>query len=95
MAFTYILQCADETLYIGWTTDLERRLRAHESGRGARYTRGRLPVRLVYWEEHPTRRQARQREAMLRCLSRAEKLALIKGRGEDIAQHIDCATGLQ
>ena len=51
MAVVYILQCADGTLYTGWTTDLERRLQAHNSGRGARYTRGRRPVRLVYSEE--------------------------------------------
>jgi len=76
-AFTYILECADGTLYVGWTTDLERRLRAHNAGRGGRYTRGRRPVRLAYFEEHPTRQEARRREAVLRRLSRPMKLRLI------------------
>ena len=70
-AFTYILECADGTFYTGWTTNLERRLQAHNAGRGGRYTRGRRPVRLVYFEEHSTRQEAQQREAVLRRLSRA------------------------
>jgi len=76
-AFTYILECADGTLYVGWTTDLERRLRAHNAGRGGRYTRGRRPVRLAYFEEHSTRQEARRREVVLRRLPRAVKLGLI------------------
>jgi putative endonuclease len=76
-AFTYILECADGTLYVGWTTDLERRLHAHNAGRGGRYTRGRRPVRLVYSEEHSTRHEAQRREAALRRLPRAMKLKLI------------------
>lgn len=79
MPVVYILQCADGTLYTGWTMDLERRLRAHNSGQGARYTRGRRPVRLVYQEEQPTRSAAQKREAAIRRLSRAEKLKLIEG----------------
>ena len=78
MAVVYILQCADGTLYTGWTTDLERRLQAHNSGRGARYTRGRRPLRLVYREEQPTRSAAQRREAAIRRLSRADKLKLIE-----------------
>ena len=80
MAVVYILQCADGTLYTGWTTDLERRLRAHNSGQGARYTRGRRPLHLVYQEEQPTRSAAQRREAAIRRLSRADKLKLIEGR---------------
>jgi putative endonuclease len=76
-AFTYILECADGTLYVGWTTDLESRLRAHNAGRGGRYTRGRRPVRLAYSEEHSTRQEAQRREAVLRRMSRAMKLRLI------------------
>ena len=76
-AFTYILECADGTLYVGWTNDLEDRLRAHNAGRGGRYTRGRRPVRLAYFEEHSTHREARRREAALRRLSRPMKLRLI------------------
>ena len=78
MPVVYILQCADGTLYTGLTMDLERRLRAHNSGQGARYTRGRRPVRLVYQEEQPTRSAAQKREAAIRRLSRASKLRLIK-----------------
>lgn len=78
MAVVYILQCADGTLYTGWTTDLERRLHAHNSGRGARYTRGRRPVSLVYHEEQPTRSVAQKREAAIRRLSRVDKLKLIE-----------------
>ncbi len=80
MAVVYILQCADGTLYTGWTTDLERRLQAHNSGRGARYTRGRRPVRLAYREEQSDRSAAQKREAAIRRLSRADKLKLIEGR---------------
>jgi putative endonuclease len=78
VAIVYILQCADGTLYTGWTTDLERRFQAHNSGRGARYTRGRRPVRLVYHEEQPTRSAAQKREAAIRRLSRTDKLKLIE-----------------
>jgi len=80
MAVVYILECADGTLYTGWTTDLERRLRAHNSGRGARYTRGRRPVRLAYREEQSDRSAAQRREAAIRRLSRADKLKLVEGR---------------
>lgn len=78
MAVVYILQCADGTLYTGWTTDMERRLQAHNSGQGAKYTRGRRPVRLAYREEQPTRSEAQRREAAIRRLSRVEKLRLIE-----------------
>ena len=84
MAFVYLLECADGTYYTGWTTDVARRLRAHNAGRGARYTRGRRPVRLVYVEEHASRGQAQRREAALRRLSRAEKAALIASRTGEI-----------
>lgn len=83
MAVVYILRCADGTLYTGWTTDLERRLRAHNSGQGAKYTRGRRPVRLVYWEEQPNRSAAQRREAAIRRLSRARKLELIERKRND------------
>ena len=80
MAVVYILECADGTLYTGWTTDLERRLQAHNSGRGARYTRGRRPVSVAYREEQSDRSTAQRREAAIRRLSRADKLKLIEGR---------------
>ncbi len=75
--FVYILRCADDSLYTGWTTDLERRLRQHNQGRGAKYTRSRSPVTLVYAERQPNRRAAMQREYQLKQLTRAQKLALI------------------
>ncbi|MEA3346397.1 MAG: GIY-YIG nuclease family protein [Chloroflexota bacterium] len=78
MPVTYILRCSDGTLYTGWTTDLERRVAEHNAGRGARYTRGRRPVRLVYREEHPTSTEAQRRERAIKKLSRREKLALIE-----------------
>ena len=73
----YLLQCRDGTLYCGWTADIEERLAEHRSGRGARYTRSRLPVRLVYAEEWPMATDARRREAAIKKLPRPAKLALI------------------
>ena len=73
----YILRCGDGTLYTGCTNDLPRRLQAHQSGRGAKYTRSRLPVELVYWEEVPDWSAALRREAAIKHLTRSEKLALI------------------
>lgn len=77
MAYTYILRCADGTLYTGWTTNVERRLRAHLAGKASKYTRARLPVSLAYQEEHSTPRKARRREAAIRRLPRRKKLKLI------------------
>ena len=78
MNVCYMLRCADGSLYTGWTTDLERRLRTHNAGKGAKYTRSRLPVELVYREEFETRGEAMRRECQLKQLSRAEKLALLE-----------------
>lgn len=79
-AYTYILECADGTLYTGWTNDLEKRLAAHNAGQGAKYTRGRGPVRLRYYEVFADKKAALRREASLKRLSRTEKLALIEAR---------------
>ena len=87
-AYTYIVACADGSLYTGWTTDLEKRVRAHNSGAGAKYTSGRTPVRLVYFEEHPDERAARRREYALKKLSRRQKLALFQAAGPDRAVEI-------
>ncbi len=76
-AFVYIVECADKTLYTGWTTDVTRRLKAHNAGRGAKYTRERGPVHLVYVEELPDRRAAMKRELAIKSLRRAKKLELI------------------
>lgn len=78
----YILRCADGTLYTGCTNDLVRRLRAHSAGKGAKYTRSRLPVELVYRESAADKSQALRREAAIKALTRGEKLALIQGGGE-------------
>lgn len=82
MPFTYILQCADGSFYTGWTTDLEARLKVHNEGKGARYTRSRLPVQLVYWETQPGRGEAQRREASIRKLKRKQKEQLIKSFNE-------------
>jgi len=87
MPFVYILECADGTLYTGWTTDLDRRVQAHNAGRGARYTRGRRPVRLVYWEHAADRGSAMRREAAIRRLRRRDKLALIHKEQGQSASH--------
>ncbi len=78
----YILRCGDGSLYTGWTNDLEKRLRTHSEGRGAKYTRSRLPVSLVWSEACESAREARSREWHIKRLSRGEKLALIGGKGE-------------
>lgn len=75
--FVYILRCVDGSLYTGSTTDLARRLTAHRSGHGAKYTRSRLPVELAYWEEAPDWPAALRREAAIKRLTRQQKLALI------------------
>ena len=61
MNYTYIIKCADSTLYTGWTNDLDKRIKAHNSGKGAKYTKTRRPVKLVYYEEHETKNEAMSR----------------------------------
>lgn len=77
MNYTYMLRCADGTLYTGWTNDLARRVETHNRGRGGKYTRARLPVALVYAEPHESESDARRREVQIKRMTRAEKLALI------------------
>lgn len=74
--YTYILECHDGTLYTGWTTDLTHRVAAHNSGRGAKYTKGRRPVRLVYYETFATKEEAMSREYAIKHLSAAQKRSL-------------------
>ena len=81
MAFyCYILECSDGTYYTGWSTDPERRLREHNSGRGARYTRSRRPVRLVYLEELPDKSAALKRERAIKALSASKKKLKLAGK---------------
>ena len=77
-AWVYLLRCADGSLYCGWTNDLERRLAAHASGRGARYTAGRRPVELALARPMPDAGAARREEARIKRLTRAEKVGLIE-----------------
>ncbi|GAB4506312.1 MAG: GIY-YIG nuclease family protein [Anaerolineales bacterium] len=76
MAFVYMVECADGTYYTGWTVDLAARVAAHNAGTGARYTRSRRPVRLVYWERAADMSSALRREAALRRMSHADKRRL-------------------
>lgn len=75
--YLYILRCGDDTLYTGITTDIDRRLEAHSQGRGAKYTRGRGPLEIVYREVCGSHSQALRRELEIKALSRQEKLALL------------------
>jgi putative endonuclease len=85
-AYVYILQCADKTLYTGWTNDLKKRISAHRKGKGAKYTRARLPVELVYFEELPEKQAAQQREYKIKQLNRAAKIKLIAAFNETNGQ---------
>lgn len=77
--FVYILECADKTLYTGYTNDLQKRLKAHNDGKGAKYTKSRLPVKMVYHESFEDKESAMKREWFIKHkLTREEKLNLIK-----------------
>lgn len=77
MCYVYILECSDTTLYTGWTGNLEKRLDTHLKGKGAKYTRCRLPVKLVYFEEYEDKISAQKREYVIKQMTREEKLILI------------------
>ncbi len=77
MNYTYILQCKDDTFYTGWTNNLEKRIKDHNDGKGAKYTKARRPVKLVYYETYETKKQAMKREYEIKQLSRKEKKELI------------------
>jgi len=78
--YCYIVECADGTYYTGWTTDPDRRLKMHNKGNGAKYTKMRLPVKLVYVEEQPDRKTAMKREMAIKKMRRQGKRNLIKGK---------------
>lgn len=82
--FCYLLECADGTYYCGWAKDVTRRLAVHNRGRGAKYTRTRLPVALVYYEELDSQSEAMRRERALKRKSREKKAALIKNFQENM-----------
>lgn len=77
MNYVYILKCIDSSLYTGYTNNLEKRIKTHNSGKGAKYTRCRLPVELVYYEMYETKNEAMKREYCIKQMSRFDKLKLI------------------
>lgn len=81
MNYVYIVECKDATLYTGWTTDIEKRIKRHNCGKGAKYTRTRFPVELKYFEEFDSKEEALKREYFIKQLSRQEKLKLIDRGG--------------
>lgn len=78
MNYVYIIKCKDNSLYTGWTNNLERRFKAHTEGKGAKYTRGRGPLELVYFEELEDKIEAMKREYEIKKMSRKNKLEMIK-----------------
>ena len=89
MNYTYILRCSDGTLYTGWTNDLDKRLKAHNSGHGAKYTRSRTPVELAYYEEFETKEEAMRRERQIKELSRMWKIRLLGINGSALLNCYD------
>lgn len=79
--YTYILKCGDGSLCTGWTNDIVARLEQHRSGKGAKYTRGRGPLQLVYLEVHDTKSEAMSREARIKRFTKSEKLKLLTAEG--------------
>lgn len=88
--FVYIIQCADKTFYTGYTTDLDKRIEKHNRGKGAKYTRSRLPVRLIWSEEFPTKSAAMKEEYRIKQLDRKMKgrLADLSGKDQEIVKEI-------
>lgn len=80
MKYTYIVKCSDGTLYTGWTNDLEKRIKAHNAGKGAKYTKSRRPVELIYYEEFQTKEEAMSREWAIKQMSREKKMRLISAK---------------
>ena len=78
-SYTYLLRCADGSLYCGWTNDLDKRVEKHNSGNGAKYTRSRLPVELVYYEVFDTKKEAMSREFHIKRMTKQENEKLIIG----------------
>ncbi|MGL4736637.1 MAG: GIY-YIG nuclease family protein [Cellulosilyticaceae bacterium] len=82
MHYVYIVKCKDETLYTGYTSNIEKRIKAHNDGKGAKYTRARRPVELVYMETYETKVEAMKREYAIKQLKRTHKMQLIE-EGDD------------
>lgn len=86
MNYAYIVRCNDGTLYTGWTNNLEKRIKDHNDGRGAKYTKPRRPVVLVYYEEFGTKEEAMRREWEIKQMSRRDKLAIVMRAKEKASQ---------
>lgn len=82
MNYTYIVRCKDNSLYCGWTNNLEKRIESHNAGTGAKYTKSRRPVELVYYETFDTKEEAMSREYAIKQLTRQQKMQLIEGNTE-------------
>ena len=80
MNYTYIVRCKDGSLYTGWTNDIEKRIKAHNEGKGAKYNKSRRPVKLVYYEEFQTKEEAMKREYAIKHMRRKEKEKIIGDR---------------
>ncbi|MBU5270436.1 GIY-YIG nuclease family protein [Clostridium cochlearium] len=80
MCYVYILQCNDNTLYTGWTNNLEKRIDTHSKGKASKYTRARLPIKLVYYEEYEDKISAQKREYEIKQFKRSDKLKLINSK---------------
>lgn len=83
MNYVYIIKCCDNTLYTGWTNNIEKRFKAHTEGKGAKYTKGRGPLELVYYEKFEDKRTAMRREYEIKKLTKKEKLKLINKEIEE------------
>lgn len=83
MNYTYIVECSDGTLYTGWTNDIEKRMKAHNQGKGAKYTKTRLPVVLKYYECFESKEEAMRREYQIKQLKRGKKMELIMQFGQN------------
>ena len=90
--FCYMLECRDGSYYCGWSTDLEKRIQMHAEGKGAKYTRSRLPISLVYYEELPNRRDAMRRERELKLKDHKSKQIIAESFNADNSKQYDMNT---
>lgn len=88
-SYTYIVECGDGSLYTGWTKHLEERMKSHNKGTGAKYTRSRLPVRLVYYEVFATKQEAMKREYAIKQLAKRDKLILIENQSATVRRRCE------
>lgn len=86
--YAYILECSDRTYYTGYTTDVEKRIDVHNAGKGAKYTRARLPVTLKYVRSFSTKREAMQYEWSIKQLTRAQKQQLMEGTSNELTEKL-------